>query len=75
MFGRTSGRPSLVNPCDQVCRAYGIPWRGIADPSPEVEALGNPRMDLKKLPFDPLEYVEHLDQLPFDPALDPDFGQ
>jgi arylsulfatase A-like enzyme len=55
--------------------AYGIPWRGIADPSPEVEALAKPRLDLKKLPFDPLEYVEHLDQLPFDPDMDPGFGQ
>jgi hypothetical protein len=32
-------------------------------------------MDMKNLPFDPLEYVEHLDQLPFDATLDPDFGQ
>jgi len=32
-------------------------------------------MDLKELPFDPLEYVEHLDQLPFDPNMDPDLGQ
>jgi len=54
---------------------YGIPWRGIADPSPEVEALAKPKLDLKKLPFDPLEYVDHLDQLPFDPDMDPGFGQ
>jgi arylsulfatase len=27
------------------------------------------------LPFDPLEYVEHLDELPFDRALDPDIGR
>jgi hypothetical protein len=26
------------------------------------------------LPFDPLEYVEHLDELPFDRGLDPDIG-
>jgi len=32
-------------------------------------------MDLTKVPFDPLEYVEHLDQLPFDPDMDPGFGQ
>ena len=36
---------------------YGIPWRGIADPSPEVEALAKPKLDLKKLPFDPLEFI------------------
>ena len=29
----------------------------------------------EKLAFDPLEYVEHLDQLPFDPSMDPHFGE
>lgn len=55
--------------------AHGVPWAGIAKPSPEVEALGKPKLDLSKVPFDPLEYIEHLDQLPFDPSMDPDFGQ
>jgi arylsulfatase len=54
---------------------HGIPWTGIANPSPEIQALAKPKMDLSKLPFDPLEYVEHLDQLPFDPDMDPDLGQ
>ena len=54
--------------------AYGIPWRGVTDPSPEVEALANPQLDRKAMPFDPLEYIEHLDDLPFDPAMDPGFG-
>ena len=31
-------------------------------------------MDARKLPFDPLEYVDHLDELPFDPAMDPGIG-
>jgi hypothetical protein len=43
--------------------------------SPEVQALANPKLDRSKLPFDPLQYVEHLDELPFDPAMDPDVGQ
>ncbi|MBW2202425.1 MAG: sulfatase-like hydrolase/transferase [Deltaproteobacteria bacterium] len=51
---------------------HGIPFTGIANASPEVKALAKPPVDLKKLPFDPLEYIEHLDQLPFDPAMDPD---
>ena len=55
--------------------AHGIPWTGLANPSPEIEALAEPRIDRSKLPFDPLEYVEHLDELPFDPNMDPDFGQ
>ena len=53
---------------------HGIPWTGIENATPEVQALAKPRLDLKKLPFDPLEYVEHLDQLPFDPNMDPGLG-
>lgn len=54
---------------------HGIPWTGIENPSPELKNLSRPKMDLKKIPFDPLEYVEHLDQIPFDPNMDPDLGQ
>jgi arylsulfatase len=54
---------------------HGIPWTGIENAPQEVEALAKPKLDLKKLPFDPLEYVEHLDQLPFDPNMDPDLGR
>ena len=54
---------------------HGIPWTGISNASPEIEALAKPQMDLKQVPFDPLEYVEHLDQLPFDPAMDPNIGR
>ena len=54
--------------------AHGIPWTGLENPTPEIEALQRPYIDRGKLPFDPLEYIEHLDELPFDPDLDPDFG-
>jgi arylsulfatase len=54
---------------------HGIPWTGIANATPEVKALAKPRVDRSKLPFNPLEYVEHLDQLPFDPDMDPGLGQ
>ncbi len=50
---------------------HGIPWKDIENPSPEVANLAKPKMDWSKLPFDPLEYVEHLDQFPFDPDIDP----
>ena len=53
---------------------YGIPWTGIANATPEIKALARPQLDRKKLPFDPLEYIEHLDQLPFDPNMDPGLG-
>ena len=54
---------------------HGIPWTGIDNATPEVEALARPYVDLKKLPFDPLEYIEHLDELPFDPDMDPHIGR
>jgi arylsulfatase len=50
---------------------HGIPWTGIENASPEIQDLAKPALDRKKLPFDPLEYIEHLDQLPFDPDMDP----
>ena len=53
----------------------GVPWTGISNATPEVLALGAPKIDASKLPFDPLEYVEHLDELPFDPTMDPSLGQ
>jgi len=53
---------------------HGIAWTGIENATPEVQALAKPKLDLSKLPFDPLEYVEHLDQLPFDPAMNPGIG-
>jgi arylsulfatase len=54
---------------------HGIPWTGIENATPEVRALAKPPLDLKKLPFDPLEYIKHLDQLPFDPNMDPGLGR
>ncbi len=54
---------------------HGIPWTGITNASEGLKAHAKPKMDLSKVPFDPLEYIEHLDQLPFDPNMDPDIGQ
>jgi arylsulfatase len=54
---------------------HGIPWTGVANASDELKAHANPQMVLKDLPFDPLEYIEHLDQIPFDPAMDPNIGK
>ncbi|WP_422020573.1 sulfatase-like hydrolase/transferase [Roseibium sp.] len=54
---------------------HGIPWTGIANASEALKREQNPQLVLKDLPFDPLEYVEHLDELPFDPAGDPSIGQ
>lgn len=53
----------------------GIPWTVIENPTPEVEALSRPYVVKDKLPFDPLEYIEHLDELLFDPDMDPGLGK
>jgi len=58
-----------------VKEVHGVPWTGIENASPEIKALAKPKIDASKLPFDPLEYVEQLDQLPFDPNMDPHVGQ
>ena len=47
----------------------------MANAPQEIKDLAKPRIGSGQLPFDPLEYVEHLDELPFDRSLDPDIGQ
>ena len=54
---------------------HGIPWTGIENATPEVKALAKPVLDAKKLPFNPLEYIEHLDELPFDPDMNAGIGK
>ena len=53
----------------------GVPWTGIENATAEVKALSSPPARLKNLPFDPLEYIEHLDELPFNPSADPNLGE
>lgn len=50
----------------------GPAYTGISNARPETRALINPPTDLKSLPFDPLEFIEHYDELPFDPNGEPD---
>ncbi|AXT25549.1 sulfatase [Ruegeria sp. AD91A] len=54
---------------------HGIPWTGIANASEALKREQDPQIVLKDLPFDPLEYIEHLDELPFDRSMDPSIGQ
>ncbi|WP_339911398.1 sulfatase-like hydrolase/transferase [Symmachiella dynata] len=54
---------------------HGVPFTGIENAPPEVKALSQPPASLKNLPFDPLEYVENLDDLPFDSELDAGLGE
>ena len=56
-------------------RARGPAYTGISNARPETLELSNPPAWLRNLPFDPLEYIEHLDELPFDASGEPDPGQ
>jgi arylsulfatase A-like enzyme len=55
--------------------AQGPAFTGISNARPETLALSKPPMDFQKLPFDPLEFIEHLDDLPFDPSGEPGIGE
>ncbi len=55
--------------------ARGPAYTGIANARPETKALSQPPEALQRLPFDPLEFVERLDELPFDPASEPGIGE
>ncbi len=55
--------------------ARGPPYTGIANARPETEALSKPPEALKDLPYDVLQYLKELKNLPFDPAGEPDIGQ
>ena len=55
-----------------IAEKHGIPFTGIENASTKVKALANPPVYFKKLPFDLFEYIDHLDELPYDPSLDPD---
>jgi arylsulfatase len=52
--------------------AHGPEYMGISNARPETRALINPPVDFENRPFDPLEFIEHLDELPFDPTGEPD---
>jgi hypothetical protein len=47
--------------------AYGPAYTGLSNARPETLALSRPPINLKTLPFDPLEIIEDMDRLPFDP--------
>jgi len=53
--------------------ARGPAFTGISNARPETLALSKPPVDFKKLPFDPLEFIDH--ELPFDPSGEPGIGE
>jgi arylsulfatase len=52
--------------------AEGPAYTGIENARPETRALMNPPVAFEDLPFDFTEFIEHLDELPFDPSGEPD---
>ena len=55
--------------------AHGLAYTGLSNARPETVALSKPPIDLKGLPFDPLELVEDINRLPFDPRAESDMDQ
>ena len=55
--------------------AYGPAYTGLSNARPETLALSKPPNTLKTLPFDPLEIIEDMDRLPFDPKAEADVDQ
>ncbi|MCL7937992.1 MAG: sulfatase-like hydrolase/transferase [marine benthic group bacterium] len=51
---------------------YGPAYTGISNARPETRALSEPPAAMQNLPFPALEYIERLDDLPFDPNGEPD---
>ena len=52
--------------------ARGPAYTGIANARPETRAVNTPMVEFGNLPFDPLEFIEHLDELPAGPSGEPD---
>ncbi len=53
----------------------GPAYTGISNARPATLSLSKPPADMKSLPFNPLEFIEHLGDIPFDPASEPGPGQ
>jgi len=53
--------------------ASGPAFTGLSNARPETKALSQPPVNIKKLPFDPLEYIEY--ELPFDLNAERDWGE
>ena len=53
-------------------RAHGLAFTGLSNARPETKALSEPPVDLKKLPFDPMEFIGY--ELPYE-GMDPGLGQ
>lgn len=49
----------------------GIAYTGISNLRPETKALAEPPEAFKDLPYDALDYIKHLKDLPFDPNGEP----
>ena len=52
--------------------ARGPAFTGLANARPETQALSKPSVNMKDLPFDPLQYLEY--DPPFDSNGDPDWS-
>jgi len=53
----------------------GPAYTNISNARPETLALSKPPVAFESLPFDPLEFILHLDELPYDAGSEPGYGE
>jgi arylsulfatase A-like enzyme len=53
----------------------GAAYGNISNARPATIALSTPPVEFENLPFNVLEYIEYLDQLPYDHGSEPGFGE
>jgi hypothetical protein len=51
-----------------------VPYANLSNARPATLALSNPPAEFDDLPFDPLEFIDHLDQLPYELG-EPGYGE
>ena len=54
---------------------HAFSYTGLSNARPATKALGQPVVDFGSLPFDPLEFIKHLDLLPPDTSPEPGPGK
>jgi arylsulfatase len=73
-FRRMRARHELwVQKYPHMMSANGPAYTGISNARPETIALSNPPVDFDNMPFDVLDFIEHLDDLPFDGSGEPSY--
>jgi arylsulfatase len=75
-FRRMRARHELwIRKYPHIPAATGPAYTDIVNARPETKALINPPVDFKDLPFDPRDVLTEMENLPFDPGGEPNYGR